>query len=90
MPRTELSEASQSPRELHREGGRFRDRGARFLLVGLVMGAIGCLLIFAANGVAEYFGWVLASLGAVPVTVGIALLLSAFVARRAAKGRSFA
>lgn len=90
MPRTELSEPDQSPRELHRTGGRFREHGGRFLVVGLTMVAIGCVLIFAANGVAEFFGWVLASLGTVPATVGVALLLSGLVARRAAKGRSFA
>ncbi len=90
MPRTELSEPRQSPRELERKGGRFRDAGGRFALAGIVMGVVGAALIFLANGVAEFFGWVLASLGAVPLTVGVALLLSSLVARRAARGRSFA
>ena len=90
MPRTELSEPTETPRELEREGSRFRDFGARFVGLAAVMEAIGLPLIFAANGVAEFFGWVLASLAVVPGTIGIGLLLSGLVARRAARGRSFA
>jgi hypothetical protein len=90
MPRTELSEPSETPGELHREGGRFRNAGGRFLAVAVAMAAVGLVLIFAANGVAEFFGWVLASLALVPAAFGIGLVLSGLVARRAAKGRSFA
>jgi hypothetical protein len=90
MPRTELSEPEQSPRELDRTGGRFRDFGGRFALLAVVMAVVGALLIVLADGVIEFFGVVLASLAILPGIIGIGLLLSALVAKRAAKGRSFA
>jgi len=90
MPRTELSEPEQSRGELHRKGGRFRDAGGRFVGLAVAMAVVGALLIVLTDGVAEFFGFVFASLAAVPGTIGIGLLLSGLVARRAARGKSFA
>ena len=85
-----MSHPEQTPRELGRTGGRFRDAGGRFLVLALVMTAAGAPLIVLTSGIPEFFGFVLASLAAVPATIGVGLLLSGLVARRAAKGRSFA
>ena len=90
MPRTELSEPEQSPQELARAGGSFRDSGGRLAAIALAMAVIGVPLILLTEGLPEFFGVVLASLAVVPGTIGVGLLISALVARRAAKGRSFA
>lgn len=90
MPRTELSEPEQSPRELDRAGGRFRDSGGRLAALAIAMAAFGALLIVLTEGLPEFFGVVLASLAVVPGTIGAGLLLSALVAKRAARGKSFA
>ena len=90
MPRTELSEPEQSPRELARAGGRFRGAGSRILAIALAMAIVGVPLIVLTEGLPEFFGVVLASLAVVPATVGAGLVISGLVARRASKGRSFA
>jgi hypothetical protein len=72
----------------HRKAGETRHgAGARFLLLGGVMFALGVLLwVLDANFPAA----VLMSLATPPTLAGIALELSSGVSRRAAAGKPFA
>jgi hypothetical protein len=64
--------------------------GARLLLVGAVLAAIGIALMIPLEGTAAGIGVALASLGVVPTLAGVGMLLSGLVSRRARSGRPFA
>jgi hypothetical protein len=85
-----MSEPTETPRELDRTGGRLRDSGGRLAALAIAMAVPGVVLIVLTSGVIEFFGIALASLAVVPGTIAVGLLLSGLVAKRAAKGRSFA
>jgi CheY-like chemotaxis protein len=69
---------------------RLRDSGGRLAALAIAMAVPGVVLIVLTSGVIEFFGIALASLAVVPGTIAVGLLLSGLVAKRAAKGRSFA
>jgi VIT1/CCC1 family predicted Fe2+/Mn2+ transporter len=78
---------ASSSDDLAAAGRKQHGAGARFLLIGGVMFALGVLLwVLDANFLAA----VLLSLATVPTLVGVALELSAGVAKRSAAGKPFA
>ena len=90
MPRTALSEPRQTPRDLDRTTTRQHRSGARLALLGGMLAALGILLMTLGGGVLDVFGVVLACAAIVPTVIGVGLELTAFVGRRANRGRSFA
>jgi hypothetical protein len=64
--------------------------GARLLLVGAVLAAIGIALMLALDGTAAGIGVAFASLGVVPTLAGLGLCVSGLISRRARSGRPFA
>jgi hypothetical protein len=75
--------ASRQERKLAGSGGRFIAIGAPFVVIGLVI----ALLL---NGNTLGIGVAIAVLGAIPVVVGIVLLLTAGTNQHARKDRPFA
>jgi hypothetical protein len=75
---------------LERTGSRQRTAGARFLLVGGVLFAIGLVLMLATSDFGDFVGIALAALATPFTLVGAALLASGLVARRASAHRPFA
>ena len=74
-------------RDLDKAGSKQHGAGARFLLIGGVLFALGVLLwVLDANFPAA----VLMALSTPPTLAGIALELSAGVSKRAAAGKPFA
>jgi hypothetical protein len=55
-----------------------------------MLAALGILLMTLGGGVLDVFGVVLACAAIVPTVIGVGLELTAFVGRRANRGRSFA
>lgn len=64
--------------------------GGRFVAVGLPFVVIGLILALLLDGTAVGIGVAIAVLGSLPVAVGVALLLSSGVERRARKDQPFA
>lgn len=75
-----------SSRQEHKLAGG----GGRLVAIGAPLVVIGIVLALLLNGTALGIGVAIAVLGAIPVVVGIALLLSAGVERHARKDRPFA
>ena len=64
--------------------------GARLLLLGGILAAIGLVLVLLFEGTANGIGLVFLSLASVPTVAGAAVMGSAFVSRRARAGKPFA
>jgi multidrug efflux pump subunit AcrB len=64
--------------------------GARLIAAGAPFVVIGIVLALLLSGTALGIGVAIAVLGAIPVVVGVALLLSAGVERHVRKDRPFA
>jgi hypothetical protein len=64
--------------------------GAKLLLVGGVLAAIGIVLMLLLDGYGAGIGVALASLACVPTLAGLGLTGSALVSRRARAGKPFA
>jgi len=69
---------------------KFAGSGGRLIALGAPLVVIGVVLALLLDGTPLGIGVALAVLGAIPVVVGIALLLSAGVEQHARKGRPFA
>ncbi len=75
-------------RELERQGQRMLHPGLRFVVIGLVLAIPGIVLV--VGDWALPFGITLIFFGSLPFGVGLAMLLSASVARWAARHKLFA
>lgn len=75
--------ADRKERRLAGSGGRFIAIGAPLLLIGIVLAIV-------LDGTARGIGAAIAVLGAIPVIVGITLLLSAGVEERSRRREPFA
>jgi hypothetical protein len=75
--------ASRSERKLAGSGSRMIGLGAPFVAIGVVLAVV-------LNGTAAGIGVAFAMLGAIPVVVGVVLLLTAGVEHRARERRPFA
>jgi hypothetical protein len=64
--------------------------GARLLLLGGILAAIGIALMIPLEGTASGIGIAIASLATVPTVAGLGLWLSGIVARRSRAGKPFA
>jgi hypothetical protein len=73
-----------------REERKLAGSGGRLVAIGAPLVVIGLVLAFLLDGTPLGIGVAIAVLGAIPVVVGIALLLSAGVERHARKDRPFA
>ena len=75
---------------LRRSAKQLRTLGARVLLAGGVLFAIGLLLMLATDGFGDFLGILFAALSTPPTLGGLGLLVSGLFARRAAEHRPFA
>ncbi len=73
-----------------RQERRLAGSGARFIAIGAPFVVIGVILALILHGTALGIGVAIAVLGAIPVVVGIVLLLSAGTDQHARKDRTFA
>ena len=81
---------ASTDQDLGRVGDKQRTTGTRLLLLGVILFALGGLLMFVDDKYVTAAGLALAAL-ATPITVGgIALLLSGLVSGRASKHKPFA
>jgi hypothetical protein len=64
--------------------------GARLLLLGGILAAIGIALMIPLEGTAAGIGIAIASLATVPTVGGLGLWLSGLVSRRSRAGKPFA
>jgi hypothetical protein len=64
--------------------------GARFVTIGLPVVIVGVVLALLLDGTARGIGAAIAVLGAIPLVVGIVLMLSAGVEQRSRKHEPFA
>jgi hypothetical protein len=64
--------------------------GARFLAIGAPLLVIGIVLALLLDGTARGIGLAVAVLGAIPIVVGVVLLLSSGVEQRSRKGKPYA
>ena len=64
--------------------------GAKLMLIGVVMAAIGFALLLFTNGTADGIGMAIAFLGSVPFFGGLGLGLAGFISRRSREGKPFA
>lgn len=76
--------------ELERQGLRFGRSGSWFLVVGVVFVVPGCALVLLGHGWSLGVGVALLLIASAPVVIGIGLLVSAAVARWAARRKLFA
>jgi multidrug efflux pump subunit AcrB len=74
---------ARKERRLAGSGGRFMAVGAPFVVIGVVM----ALLL---DGTPVGIGAAIAVLGAIPIVIGVGLLLSAGVEERARRDKPFA
>jgi hypothetical protein len=85
-----MSLQPDTDRGLRRSAGQLRTIGARLLLAGGVVFAIGLVLMLATDGFGDFAGILLAALSTPPTLGGAALLISGLFARRAAEHKPFA
>ena len=69
---------------------RLAGSGGRFIAIGAPLVVIGIVLAIVLGGTARGIGAAVAVLGAIPVIVGVTLLLSAGVEQRSRKEEPFA
>jgi hypothetical protein len=77
-------------RRLAETSGNQHTTGARLLLAGGVLFAIGLVLMLVGSGVVDFFGVMLAALATPPTLAGVAMLASGLVGRRASQQKPFA
>jgi hypothetical protein len=75
---------------LRRSAKQLRTLGARLLLAGGILFAVGLLLMLVSDGFGDFVGVLFAALATPPSVGGVALLISGLFARRAAEHRPFA
>ena len=75
---------------LRRSAKQLRTLGARLLLAGGILFAIGLLLMLAGDGVLDFLGILVAAVATPPSVGGLALFISSFFARGAAEHRPLA
>jgi cadmium resistance protein CadD (predicted permease) len=73
-----------------RKERRLAGNGARFVAIGTPLVIIGIVLALLLDGTARGIGAAIGLLGAIPVVVGITLLLSAGVEERSRREEPFA
>jgi multidrug efflux pump subunit AcrB len=73
-----------------RQERKLADSGGRLVAIGAPLVVIGVVLALLLDGTPLGIGVAIAVLGAIPVVVGVALLLSAGVEQRARKHKPFA
>jgi hypothetical protein len=79
-----------SDRRLAQTAGNQNTTGARLLLLGGVLFAIGLVLMLAGSGIVDFFGVLLAALATPPTLAGIGMMLSGLVGHHASERRLFA
>ena len=84
-----MSLQPDTDRGLRRSAQGLRTLGARLLLAGGVLFAIGLLLMLATSGFGDFVGILFSALATPPTVGGLALLISGLFARRAAEHRPF-
>jgi hypothetical protein len=80
----------QTSRELDRAGGKLHGSGARLLLLGGVLFAIGLVLVLVGDGNWDAAGLTAWGFSTAATLAGLALSLSGGVAKRSASGKPFA
>ena len=75
---------------LGRSVKQLRTLGARLLLAGGILFAIGLLLMLAGDDVLDFLGILVAAVATPPSVCGLALLISSLFARGAAEHRPLA
>ena len=80
----------QSRGDLDRTGGRMHGAGARVLLLGGVLFAIGLVLVLVGDGNWDAAGLTAFGFSSAATIAGLALSLSGLVAKRSASGKPFA
>ncbi len=75
---------------LGRSVKQLRTLGARLLLAGGILFAIGLLLMLVSDGIGDFVGILFAAVATPPSVGGLALLISGFFARGAAEHRPLA
>ena len=73
-----------------RKERRLAGSGSRFIAIGAPLVVIGVVIALLLNGTAVGIGAAIAVLGAIPIIVGVVLLLSAGVEDRARREKPFA
>jgi hypothetical protein len=73
-----------------RQERKFAASGGRFVALGAPLVVIGVVLALLLDGTALGIGVAIAVLGAIPVVVGLVLMMSAGVEHHARKDRPFA
>jgi multidrug efflux pump subunit AcrB len=73
-----------------RKERRLAGSGGRFIAIGAPLVVIGVVLAILLGGTARGIGAAIGVLGAIPVIVGVTLLLSAGVEQRSRKEEPFA
>jgi hypothetical protein len=69
---------------------RLAGGGSRFIALGAPLVVIGLVLAFVLHGTAIGIGVAIALFGAIPIVVGVVMLLSAGVEQRSRKDQPFA
>ena len=75
---------------LRRSAKQVRTLGARLLLAGGILFALGLLLMLVSDGIGDFVGILFAAVATPPSVGGLALLISSFFARGAAEHRPLA
>jgi hypothetical protein len=73
-----------------RKERRLAGSGSRFIAIGAPFVVIGVVMALLLDGTAVGIGAAIAVLGAIPIVVGVGLLLSAGVEERARRDKPFA
>jgi len=85
-----MSGQPQTPRDLDRAGGKLHANGARLLLIGGVLFAIGLVLVLVGDGNWDAAGLTAFGFSSAATLAGLALSLSGGVAKRSARDKPFA
>jgi hypothetical protein len=81
---------ASTDRDLNRTGERQWSTGARLLLAGVLMYALGIAMMIVNGSVYSFPGLALVALGTPPLAAGVALGLTAVVAKRHSRHKPFA
>jgi hypothetical protein len=76
--------------DLERQGKRLAVPGARFLALGIILAIPGAVMFVLGHSWVAAIGIALCAVAVPPAALGIGALLSALVARWAARHKSFA
>jgi hypothetical protein len=86
----ERDPAAVADRELERQGRRMGSSASRFILIGIAIAVPGVVLLLIDHGWSIGVGIAVLLIAAIPVVVGIGLLVSSAVSRWAARRKLFA